>query len=301
MEDPSSGNDRALNVELPGSDHDEEREARSRSDRSASKTAGSAFQGCFQDRGRPRSKETTRRMFRSPKGRQQPMAVDESWTYGRPTGPAPDSTVPTDALGADKEDEERRTFMAAYNLYISQTTALTVNGAKPFVMPVNALIDPASKQRIAEWDMGKDPYEVTETKWVAWFWQGYDVDPRALDTLKKRIKAAVVFEMSVQDAGSRIGKMLDGLAAAIRRDRQELVIKEESPAIVKIITDAVKPVSLHRAVAEQMALTRNKTLKKDVYRFVRYDSDGAPDTTWADVGERLSEVQVYEPWRTGVP
>ncbi|RLO08328.1 hypothetical protein DYB28_002237 [Aphanomyces astaci] len=45
---------------------------------------------------------------------------------------------------------------------------------------------------------------------------------------------------------------------------------EESPAIVKIITDAVKPVSLHRAVTEQMTLKRNKPLKKDVYRFVRW-------------------------------
>jgi hypothetical protein len=64
--------------------------------------------------------------------------------------------------------------------------------------------------------------------------------------------------------------MLDGLAAALRRDRQEWVIREESQAIVKIITDAVKPASLYRAVTEQMALTRNKPLKKDVYRFVRW-------------------------------
>ncbi|ETV65397.1 hypothetical protein H257_17858 [Aphanomyces astaci] len=231
---------------------------------------------------------------------------------------------------------ERRTFMAAYNLCISQTTALTVNGTQPFVMPVNACIDPASKQRIADWEMGKDPYEVTEAEWVAWFRQGYDVDPRALDSLKKRIKAAIVFDM------------LDGLAAAIRCDRQEWVIKEESPAIVKIITDSVNPASLHRAVTEQMALTRNKPLKKDIYRFVRwlreyaigherfvgYEEDTKPDspktnqggthrlrtaptqstprapatattpqasTTWADVSERLSEVQIYEPSCTGVP
>ncbi|RHZ07541.1 hypothetical protein DYB26_014959, partial [Aphanomyces astaci] len=280
MEDPSSGNDRAMNVELPGSDHDEEREDRSRSDRSASPTAGSVFQGRFQDRGRPRGQETVGRCSDHPKD------VNSRW-----------HTAPTDVRAAEKEDvdmgqtdvylhnapalpkhptfkgstkEERRTFMVAYNLYISQTTALIVNGTKPFIMPVNACIDPVSKQRIAEWDMGKGPYEVTEADWVAWFRQGYDVDPRALDTLKKRIKAAVVFDMSVQDADSRIGKMLDGLAAAIRRDRQEWVIKEESPAIVKIITDAVKPVSLHRAVTEQMALTRNKPLKKDVYRFVRW-------------------------------
>ncbi|RHY82846.1 hypothetical protein DYB35_013912, partial [Aphanomyces astaci] len=98
--------------------------------------------------------------------------------------------------------------------------------------------------------------------------QGYDVDPRALDTLKKRIKSAVVFDMSVPDADSWIGRMLDGLAAAIRRDYQEWVIREESQAIVKIITDAVS--LRHRAVTEQMALMRSKPFKKDVYRFVRW-------------------------------
>ncbi|RHZ04204.1 hypothetical protein DYB31_012995, partial [Aphanomyces astaci] len=137
-------------------------------------------------------------------------------------------------------------------------------------MPVRACIEPATKQRIAEWDMGKDPNDVSESEWIAWFKHGFDVDPRALDTLKKRIKSAVVFDMSVPDADSRIGRMLDGLAAAIRRDRQEWVIREESQAIVKIITDAVKPASLHRAVTEHMALTRNKPLKKDEYRFVRW-------------------------------
>ncbi|RHY24251.1 hypothetical protein DYB32_008919 [Aphanomyces invadans] len=97
--------------------------------------------------------------------------------------------------------EESRAFMAAYNLYISQTNALTANGVRPFIMPA---------------------------EWIAWFNQGYVVDPRALETLNKHIKTAVVFDMSISDADSRIGRMLDGLAAAIRRDRQEWVIKEKS-------------------------------------------------------------------------
>ncbi|RHZ04943.1 hypothetical protein DYB26_016496 [Aphanomyces astaci] len=185
---------------------------------------------------------------------------DNRWRLMRPGNPT--------FKGSTKE--ERRVFMAAYNLYIGQTNALTANGVRPFIMPVRACIEPARKQRIAEWDMGKDPDDVSEGEWIAWFKQGFDVDPRALDTLKKRIKSAVVFYMSVPDADSRIGRMLDGLAAAIRRDRQEWVIREVSQAIVKIITAAVKPASLHHAVTEQMALTRNKLLKKDVYRFVRW-------------------------------
>ncbi|KAH9109321.1 hypothetical protein AeMF1_015598 [Aphanomyces euteiches] len=137
-------------------------------------------------------------------------------------------------------------------------------------MPVGACIDPVTKQCVAEWDMGKDPDDVTEGEWIEWFKLAYDVDPRALDGLKKRIAAAVVFDMSITDADSRIGRMLDGMSAAIRRDRQEWVLREESPAIVKIITAAIKPASLQRAVTEQMDLSRNKPLKKDVYRFVRW-------------------------------
>ncbi|RHZ26588.1 hypothetical protein DYB37_011073 [Aphanomyces astaci] len=129
---------------------------------------------------------------------------------------------------------------------------------------------PATKQHVDEWDMGKFPEEVTGAEWAAWFTLGFQVDPRTLDSLKKRVKAPVVFDISIPDSDSRIGRMSGGMAAALRRNRQEWVIREESAAIVKIITEAVKPVSLHRAVTEQMALTRNKPLKKDVYRFVRW-------------------------------
>ncbi|CAK4606488.1 unnamed protein product, partial [Aphanomyces euteiches] len=237
------------------------------------------------------------RLFRSPQGRRQPVAVDEA----RDTNTARNTFEPPDARAGDVADdtedvdmgqgdgflqnapslpknltfkgstkEERRAFMSAYNLYISQTNALTANGVRPFVMPVGACIDPVTKQRVAEWDMGKDPDDVTEGEWIEWFKLAYDVDPRALDGLKKRIAAAVVFDMSITDADSRIGRMLDGMSAAIRRDRQEWVLREESPAIVKIITAAIKPASLQRAVTEQMDLSRNKPLKKDVYRFVRW-------------------------------
>ncbi|RHY39595.1 hypothetical protein DYB30_010747, partial [Aphanomyces astaci] len=59
------------------------------------------------------------------------------------------------------------------------------------------------------------------------------------------------------------------MAAAIHRDRLEWVHWEENQGIVKIIMHAVKLASLHCGVIKQMALTRKKPLKKDVYRFMR--------------------------------
>ncbi|CAK4703911.1 unnamed protein product, partial [Aphanomyces euteiches] len=163
------------------------------------------------------SAATVKRLFRSPQGRRQPVAVDEA----RDTNTARNTFEPPDARAGDVADdtedvdmgqgdgflqnapalpknptfkgstkEERRPFMSAYNLYISQTNALTANGVRPFIMPVGACIDPVTKQRVAEWDMGKDPDDVTEGEWIEWFKLAYDVDPRALDGLKKRIAAA---------------------------------------------------------------------------------------------------------------
>ncbi|RHZ39927.1 hypothetical protein DYB26_013500, partial [Aphanomyces astaci] len=257
MEFPGTGNEHALDVELPGSDHRDFVRARSRSDRSSSPTTRAPCVDRFEDRGRPRTSATARWLFLSPQGRRQQVAVDEAWSYGRPatfavpgfggiSATAPGPTLYKEDVDMGQNDvhlhkapalpknltfkgstkEERRVFMAAYNLYTGQTNALTANGVRPFTMP--------------------DPDDVSKGEWIAWFKQG---------------------DTSVPDADSQIGRMLDGLAAAIRRDRQEWVIREESQAIVKIITDAVKPASLHLTVTEQMALTRNKPLKKDLYRF----------------------------------
>ncbi|CAK4355016.1 unnamed protein product [Aphanomyces euteiches] len=64
--------------------------------------------------------------------------------------------------------------------------------------------------------------------------------------------------------------MLDGMYAAVRCDRQDWILHEEGQLVVKIIMDAIKPPSFQRAVISQMILTRNKPLKKDAFRFVRW-------------------------------
>ncbi|ETW09256.1 hypothetical protein H310_01655 [Aphanomyces invadans] len=219
MEAPTSGAGFQLDMELPGSDDDEagSTRARSRSNRSVS-TDVTLREADVDGRSRPRARARVERLFRSPKGRRQPVAIDEEWSS--PKQPFVETRkVPVDPA-VSKEDDDmgqgiykgERTFMAAYNFYISQSNALTANGLRPFIMPVRACIEPATKQRIAEWDMDKDPEDVTEDEWIAWFMLAYQVDPRALDSLKKRIKAAVVFDMSITDADSHIGRMLDGMS-----------------------------------------------------------------------------------------
>ncbi|KAF0708191.1 hypothetical protein AaE_013315 [Aphanomyces astaci] len=75
-------------------------------------------------------------------------------------------TLPKNPTFKGSTKEERRVFMAEYNLYIGQTNALTANGIRAFIMPARACIEPATKQRIAEWDMGKDPDDVSQGEWI---------------------------------------------------------------------------------------------------------------------------------------
>ncbi|ETV85504.1 hypothetical protein H257_03226 [Aphanomyces astaci] len=168
----SVGNEHALDLELPGSDHRDAVEARYRSEHMTSPAARTPRVDRFDDRGRPRTSATARRLFRSQHGRRQTVAVDEAWSYGRPAtfaAPGFGSTSGT-ALDMGQNDvhlrnapalsksptftkEERRVCMSAYNMYISQANALTANGVRPFITPVRACIEPVTKQRIAEWNM----------------------------------------------------------------------------------------------------------------------------------------------------
>ncbi|RHY25312.1 hypothetical protein DYB32_008390 [Aphanomyces invadans] len=60
--------------------------------------------------------------------------------------------------------------------------------------------------------------------------------------------------------------MLEGLMKALELDSQEWVLKEEGKMMVGVIVDAIKPA----AVKEQIAMQRNKALKSDVIKFVRW-------------------------------
>ncbi|CAK4695251.1 unnamed protein product [Aphanomyces euteiches] len=87
MEGPTSGNEvHGIDLALPASEQDERSvaEARSRSDRSASPVAAS--------RGR---------LFRSPQGRRQPVALDEV----RDTNTARNTFEPPDARAGDVADD----------------------------------------------------------------------------------------------------------------------------------------------------------------------------------------------------
>ncbi|KAF0687533.1 Aste57867_20724 [Aphanomyces stellatus] len=165
---------------------------------------------------------------------------------------------------------ERRAFMREYQKYLTQINALQCVGSRPFAMPVSACMDPFSKRRIALFDLNKDHNLVTEDEWVAWFHAAFEEDPQDFDVLKKRLTAAIRFDTKILDAESRVGRMLDELWRVLEQDHQEWVLHQEGKMVVDVMTNAIKAEALKSAVQKQLQLQRNKGLKSDVFRFVKW-------------------------------
>ncbi|CAK4093933.1 unnamed protein product [Aphanomyces euteiches] len=100
--------------------------------------------------------------------------------------------------------------------------------------------------------------------------EAYDTNPMEIDTLRSRLSAAIQFDMRIPDADSRVSRMLDLLMPALEADHQEWVIEQEGKMVVELIVKAIRPAPLKRAVEKQLLLTRNKPMKSNVVRFIKF-------------------------------
>ncbi|RLO03835.1 hypothetical protein DYB28_012056 [Aphanomyces astaci] len=68
------------------------------------------------------------------------------------------------------------------------------------------------------------------------------------------------------------GNLMVGIISmkTLEADGQEWVIHQEGKLMVGIITKAIKPAPLQLAVTKQLQLQRNKVLKSDVFRYVKW-------------------------------
>ncbi|ETV94976.1 hypothetical protein H310_11616 [Aphanomyces invadans] len=166
--------------------------------------------------------------------------------------------------------QERRAFMRAYQKYVAQINALQTSGTRPFAMPLSACMDRFTKRRVALWDFGRPYDEIWENDWIRWSNGAFQEEPRDLETMKRRLESAIRFDVKILDAESRVGKMLDGLMLALECDNQEWALYDEGKDVGDLMVKAVKPSMLQTAVKKQMQLQRNKSLRTDVFRFVRW-------------------------------
>ncbi|KAF0719108.1 Aste57867_1285 [Aphanomyces stellatus] len=101
-------------------------------------------------------------------------------------------------------------------------------------MPVSDCMEPFAKRLIALFDFGKIHNDILEDEWLTWFNSASEEDPQNLDVLRKRLQ--------------------DELLYVLEQDHQEWVLYQEGKMVVELMKQ----------------LQRNKPLKSDVFRFVRW-------------------------------
>ncbi|RHZ18181.1 hypothetical protein DYB31_008408, partial [Aphanomyces astaci] len=69
---------------------------------------------------------------------------------------------------------------------------------------------------------------------------------------------------------SELSRMLDNLMKTLEADGQKWVLHHEGKLVMEIITKAIKPAPLPLAVTKQLQLQRNKVLKSDLFRYVKW-------------------------------
>ncbi|RHY91836.1 hypothetical protein DYB26_010440 [Aphanomyces astaci] len=100
--------------------------------------------------------------------------------------------------------------------------------------------------------------------------ESHDEEPVELDALKKRLQVAVQFDTKILDADSRVRRMLHSLMKTLAVDGQDWVLHQEGKLVVGIITKVIQPAPLQLAVTKQLQLQRNKVLKSDVFRYIKW-------------------------------
>ncbi|RHY62793.1 hypothetical protein DYB34_001876 [Aphanomyces astaci] len=96
-----------------------------------------------------------------------------------------------------------------------------------------------------------------------------DVD-MGFDDAVKRLYVAVQLDTKILDADNRVSRMLDNLMKTLEADGQKWVLHHEGKLVMEIITKAIKPAPLPLAVTKQLQLQRNKVLKSDLFRYVKW-------------------------------
>ncbi|RLO05329.1 hypothetical protein DYB28_012333, partial [Aphanomyces astaci] len=85
-----------------------------------------------------------------------------------------------------------------------------------------------------------------------------------------RLYVAVQLDTKILDADNRVSRMLDNLMKTLEADGQKWVLHHEGKLVMEIITKAIKPAPLPLAVTKQLQLQRNKVLKSDLFRYVKW-------------------------------
>ncbi|EGZ22215.1 hypothetical protein PHYSODRAFT_488971, partial [Phytophthora sojae] len=163
-------------------------------------------------------------------------------------------------------------FMKQYERYTTALTAFQNPVNQPFCMPVSACIEGDTHQRIALFEFGCSPHEITEEQWVNYFLQAKVSTFRnyvAIDAEMKTLR----MDVSLREAPSRMNRLTRDLYVKLEAHILLQEMFTEAPRmIVGYLLEALEPEGFREIFRHQLTLETHKAKKKQIVPFCKWVS-----------------------------
>ncbi|GMF30310.1 unnamed protein product [Phytophthora lilii] len=154
--------------------------------------------------------------------------------------------VPPIYRGSSKKD--KREFMDSYEI---------------------ACIEQGTMVRICGFKLFKEEKDVTETEWRDYFLSARVPDNTGYKTLDREVKSLCV-DTELQDAESRISRLMAEFYEIIDRLNMEDVDAHRAEKVVEHLVDALRPHSFKAAVKDQLSRQIHKITKSNLASFLKW-------------------------------
>ncbi|GMF41417.1 unnamed protein product [Phytophthora fragariaefolia] len=163
--------------------------------------------------------------------------------------------------------QERRVFMRQYERYTTALMAFQTPANRPFAMPVSACIEGDTRRRIAMFECGCMPHEISEDQWVQYFLAANVTTVRNYAVRDKTMKA-LRMDTTLKEAPSRMSHLQQDLYKILEaHNLTEEMFSEAPRRVVGNLLEALEPQSFRDIVRHQLTLESNKQKKKRVVPF----------------------------------
>ncbi|KAE8972838.1 hypothetical protein PF011_g25491 [Phytophthora fragariae] len=180
------------------------------------------------------------------------------------------ANMPVPPIYRGSSKKEKQGFMDSYMVYKRRVDALNqATQTQVFVMPIGACIVQSTLVRICRFELFKQESQVSEDDWKRYFLDARHPDYFAYQQLDVAMGTLAVV-ITLQDAESRMSRLLADFYSAVNGVNMESIIHEDSKRVVGYLVDALRPAVFRSAVKDSLARSAGKQLKKDVSQFLRW-------------------------------
>jgi hypothetical protein len=179
------------------------------------------------------------------------------------------TNLPVPPIYRGSSKKEKRDFMDSYAIYMRRIMALNQGTqARVFVMRLSACIEQGTMVRIGGFELFKDEKDMTESDRRDYFLSARLPNNTAYKTLDREVKA-LCMDVELQDAESRLSRLMADFYEIIDRLNMEDIVQTEPKKVVGYLVEALRPHAFKASVKDQLGRQAHKQTKANIQTFLK--------------------------------